>query len=163
MAQNEEPGDRYWTLIESAFDIVNIHDGPAVVAEQFAKLPPEVGHLLAAHWCQSEVVNGGLYQFFSNSAAVLAPEALAGFKAIGLTEWATLLGTAMSVLGNSYPRHKAQRQRALPNPKKGSPRSGWDPFYDLDKRFYEPLKRAEFMWEEAADAYAARHWNLRPS
>ncbi|WP_164468170.1 DMP19 family protein [Caulobacter vibrioides] len=44
----------------------------------FSAVPTPSKHLLATHWLQSEVHNGGFSQFFSNSTGVLAPEAVAG-------------------------------------------------------------------------------------
>jgi hypothetical protein len=110
-----------------------------------------VGHLYAACWCQAEVCNGGFHQFFSNTTGLLAPEALEGFRAIGLTEWADLLAEGMKFFGSSYPRDRDERHDLLPS-RRGSPRDAWDPFYHLDERFYEWTDR----WEEAADAYAQR-------
>lgn len=157
MSHKTKPGDQYWTLIDSAFDSVSIYEGPLVFSEQFSKLRPQVGHLLAAHWCQSEVCNGGFHQFFSNSTGVLAPEALEGFEAIGLTEWALLLRSAMNLLGSVYPRSCAQRQGLLPQPIEGKERDEWDTFYELDERFYSYLLQDNQMWEQAADAYAVRN------
>jgi len=48
------------------------------------KTPLGIQHLYCGHRCQSEVTNGGLYQFFSNTTGLLAPEALFGFREIGL-------------------------------------------------------------------------------
>jgi hypothetical protein len=112
-----------------------------------------VGHLFAAHWCQSEVRNGGLHQFFSNSTGVLAPEALKGFRAIGVSEWADILAEAMQFFGNSYPREQSDRLEALDG-RQGRRREEWDPFYRLDERFYEWLHAEPDRWERAADAYA---------
>jgi hypothetical protein len=110
-----------------------------------------VGHLFAAHWCQSEVCNGGFHQFFTNSTGVLAPEALAGFKAIGVIEWASLLEEAMRFFGEPYPREREVREERL-SKVSGKEREHWDPFFALDDRFYE-WKHAEDD-ERAADAYA---------
>jgi hypothetical protein len=156
VAFENKPGDLYWQKIAAAFDAVSIYDGPSVFAQQFAELEPEVGNLLAAHWCQSEVCNGGFHQFFSNSTGVLAPEALAGFQALGLREWASLLREAMNSFGATYPRDREQRQRLLSQPVKGKRREEWDPFSSLDDRFYEYLRLGESVWEKSADAYAAR-------
>lgn len=155
MERKNIPGDLYWERIDSAIVSVSIYDGPSTFAEQFGKLKPEIGHLLAAHWCQSEVCNGGFHQFFSNSTGVLAPEALAGFEAIGIPEWAALLFSAMKVFGSDYPRDRDQRNVLLTQPD-GRRREEWDPFYELDERFYEAPVKDGFMWEEAADAYAQR-------
>jgi hypothetical protein len=112
---------------------------------------PEIGRLYAAHWCQSEVRNGGFHQFFSNTTGLLAPEALDSFKAIGATVWAELLAQAMKHFGTPYPRSRDLREELLPMRQRG-PREAWDPFYKLDERFFEWTDN----WEGTANAYAGR-------
>ncbi len=105
--------DSYWDLVEPVWKKISIYDGPEAFLSQFRSFPAVPGNLFAAHWCQSEVRNGGLHQFFSNSTGVLAPEALSGFQAIGLTEWATILDEAMRFFGPSYPRDRETRIAVL--------------------------------------------------
>jgi hypothetical protein len=143
----------HWELLEAAFEAVDIYAEPQLFVEQFRRLSTKVGNLLAAHWCQSEVCNGGFLQFFRNSTGVLAPEAVAGFKAIGLAEWAALVEKAMSYFGSAYPRDREERAKLLPRPAEGQRRDDWDPFHELDRKFYEPLR---ISWEQSADAYATR-------
>lgn len=134
----QQPGDRYWSLVEPVWGSISFYDGPDAFLRQYQAVRQEVGHLFAAHWCQSEVCNGGLHQFFSNSTGVLAPEALAGFRAIGLTEWANILAEAMQFFGSAYPRERLDRLVLLPK-RQGQRRKEWDPFCHLDHRFYEWL------------------------
>ena len=82
----EQPGEIYWRAVDPIWHSISIYDGPRVFLRQFGKVPVHLGLLLAAHWCRSEVFNGGFHQFFSNPTGVLAPEAVSGFKAIGLTK-----------------------------------------------------------------------------
>src|SRR5438105_3105405 len=103
MNGERQPGELYWSLVKPIWRSVRVYSPPDEFLAQFAGLRPEVGHLFAAHWCQSEVRNGGLHQFFSNSTGVLAPEALVGFRAIGITEWADIVAEAMRFFGESYP------------------------------------------------------------
>ncbi len=56
----------------------------------------------------------------------------------------------MEFFGSPYPRQRTARQEVMPT-RQGRRRSG-DPFYLLDKQFYEWVDR----WDDAADAYAAR-------
>jgi hypothetical protein len=148
------PGDGYWSLVEPVWRSISIYDGPEVFLQHLLAVRPEVGHLFAAHWCQSEVRNGGLHQFFSNSTGVLAPEALEGFRAIGLIEWADILAEAMQFFSTPYPREQTDRRGLLAR-KRGRRREEWDPFYLLDARFYDWLHSEPNRWERAADAYAA--------
>lgn len=156
MADTKSPAGGYWALVDPVWRSVSIYDGPAAFLAGFGRLRPEVGHLLAAHWCQSEVRNGGFHQFFMNSTGVLAPEARDGFRAIGLTEWADIVAEAMAWFGAPYPREQADRQdRLIPLMDEGRDREEWDPFADLDDRFYEWLHAGPDRWDRAADAYAA--------
>jgi hypothetical protein len=149
----KKPGEAYWALVEPVWKSISIYHGPTVFLQQFRKVPPQVGHLFAAHWCQSEVRNGGFHQFFSNSTGVLAPEALKGFRAIGLQEWAAILEEAMRLLGSPYPREQEYRIRKIPVVR-GKKRKEWDPFHTLDDRFYKWLHAEDNRFEGAADKYA---------
>jgi hypothetical protein len=154
MAESKETRDGYWALVEPYWKRISIYDGAEVFLRQYRSAPTKAGHLFAAHWCQSEVCNGGMHQFFSNSTGVLAPEAREGFQAIGLTEWASLLAQGMTFFGDPYPREQADRQQLLAQCQ-GRQREEWDPFYQLDERFYAWLHAEEYRWQRAADAYAA--------
>ncbi len=81
--------------------------------QEFKAIPEPSRHLLAAHWCQSEVSNGGFDQFFFNSTGVLAPEAGDGFRAIGLHGVASVVQHAMDLLAADYPRDRATRHEML--------------------------------------------------
>jgi hypothetical protein len=139
--------------VERICDRISIYNGADEFLLQFRAVPYAAGHLFAAHWCQSEVCNGGLHQFFSNSTGVLAPEALAGFHAIGLTDWAGILAEAMLFFGEPYPRERADRHEALAL-LRGQRREEWDPFCALNDRFFSWLHAEANRWERAADQYA---------
>src|SRR5438309_10425933 len=113
----------YWSLVEPVWLPLNRSwdDSPEEFVRRFRSVLPEIGHLYAAHWCQSEVCNGGLYQFFSNTTGLLAPEALDGFRAIGAAEWAEILAEAMKSFGSPYPRDRNDRQEILPNRQRRDP------------------------------------------
>ena len=66
-----------WSLVEPIWLPLNRSwDDAEEFVRRFRGVRPEAGHLYAAHWCQSEVCNGGFDQFFSNTTGLLAPEAL---------------------------------------------------------------------------------------
>jgi hypothetical protein len=155
LAMNETHGDEYWLAIEPIWDRISIYDGPAVFLEQFKSVQPELGHLFAAHWCQSEVRNGGFHQFFYNPTGVLAPEAAAGFRAIGLEDCAAVVKEAMSFFGSVYPRDREVRIGLLPEGPEDT-REEWDPFDELDSRFYDALDGEGDRFERAADDYVRR-------
>ncbi|MBE0544817.1 MAG: DUF4375 domain-containing protein [Verrucomicrobia bacterium] len=78
----------YWDQIEEAFEAVDIYETYDVFKQGAAKYPEWKIDILAVHWTMSEVVNGGLKQYFGNSTGILAPEAVAGFQRIGKPELA---------------------------------------------------------------------------
>ena len=101
--------ENYWPVIEDIWDDVDIYEGPVVFLKDFNKLTGKQKTLLATHWAESEIMNGGLGQFFDNSTGVLAPEAVAGFNALGMPETAKILQKAMAFFGHDYPRERAKR------------------------------------------------------
>jgi hypothetical protein len=152
MSERAQHGELYWSFVDPVWGLVNIYDGPEVFIAQFAKLSEIRQHLFAAHWCQSEVRNGGLHQFFSNDTGVLAPEAVQGFRAIGLDACADVVERAMQFFGSAYPRARDIRERALDALELRDPEK-WDPFTELDALFLEGIEDDGF--EKAADSYAA--------
>lgn len=147
----------YWRVVAPHWQRVDIYSGPNVFLRSFAQAPAAAGHLLAAHWCQSEVCNGGFHQFFSNPTGVLAPEAAQGFRAIGLPAVGEIVTKAIAKFGAPYPRERERRQaflRAIP----GEARAGWDIFMVLDDAFYDAI--GEDTFGKAADLYAA--WIMPP-
>jgi hypothetical protein len=154
MAKNERPPSiSYWSLVEPVWLPLNRtwDEGCKEFVGLFQAIRAEIGNLYACHWCHCEVCNGGFYQFFSNTTGILAPEAQAGFRAIGLSELAGVVAKAMVFFGDSYPREREKRLNVLPERQKRN-REVWDPFYNLDKEFYEYTD----CWEAAADEYTAR-------
>lgn len=147
----------YWDHIEPFWEAVSIYDGPETFLRQFADMPEHAGHLFAVHWCISEVCNGGFHQFFYNSTGVLAPEALAGFKTVGMPETAAIVAEAIARLPNPYPRDRDIRQDALDALDSGEEgEEDWEsPFDDLDAKFYG-LYDTENGGVAAADRYAAQ-------
>lgn len=141
----------YWGVVEPYWEAVDIYSEPDEFLATFGAVPRHAALLLAAHWCQSEVCNGGFHQFFTNPTGVLAPEALDGFAAVGRLDLAELLRSAMSFFGPDYPRAQSVRAEALSD-RTGTSRKDWDPFFATDDKFYACLRQHSF--EESADTYA---------
>lgn len=102
----------YWRFVEPIWDSVSIYDGTEVFLKEFSNATKKQQVLFAAHWAQSEIMNGGLGQFFGNSTGVLAPEAVEAFMALGMPNCASILVEAMKFFGQSYPRERAVREEA---------------------------------------------------
>lgn len=137
----------YWQLVEPVWNRIDL-DG----VEQFLKTYREVALrpalFYAAHFCQSEVCNGGFRQFFLNSTGVLAPEAVAGFRAIGQNGVAAVVKAAMDELAVPYPRDRTVRMIRLAE----LPQNKFDA---LDGQFYNLIEMENGGFERAADQYAA--------
>jgi len=156
MVTAKDPGQLAWSLIDPHWDVLckSWDRGAEAFITEMQKVPLKVQHLFPAHWCESEVCNGGFHQFFYNSTGILAPEAAHGYAAIGANELSTIVREAMLYFGPSYPRELADRRALLPN-QPGRKRELRDPFSTLDSRFYEWLESERHRWERLADAYAA--------
>lgn len=139
----------YWDKVEPFWEAIDIYEGPDVFRQTFSTAPKEVGLLFAAHFCQSEVCNGGLDQFFWNSTGVLAPEAVEGFREIGQIQIANLLEAAMNLVASPYPRDREERQALLSQ----VPKEALDA---LDKTFFVLIDSEEGGFQAAADRYVER-------
>ena len=147
-----KPGELYRTAIRWMSDLVSVYDGPDEFLEQFARVSEPQGLLWAAHFCQSEVCNGGFHQFFQNPTGVLAPEAIRGFQMIGVHEAARIISAATAQFSAPYPRDGDDRyQELLEIEGDGRDRASWDPFYELDQKFYRATGTSEFAVQ--ADEY----------
>lgn len=139
----------YWSTVEPFWEAINIGEGPEVFRKTFETVPRVSGLLFAAHFCQSEVCNGGFRQFFSNSTGVLAPEAAEGFREIGQPKIATLIQSAMGLVGSPYLRDREERQARLKQISK-------DSLDLLDEEFFDLIESENGGFQEAADSYAER-------
>jgi Domain of unknown function (DUF4375) len=149
----------YAAVLEPYWKKIDIYSGPDQFLATHGAAPLLQRRLFAAHLCEAEVANGGLFQFFTNATGVLAPEALEAYQHLRLADLAEVLLEAMAVFGPSYPRRQEERQaRLIRIP--GKPRQEWDPFVALDERFYSAAGRSPrrlfdgHRLFDAMDAYA---------
>ena len=147
----------YWHWVEPVWDTISIYDGAEVFLEGFATAADPSRTLFAAHWCQSEVRNGGFEQFFANSTGVLAPEAVTAFTRLGLVEAAAAVSEAMARLGDPYPREQTAREEAMDRlyASLDDDDDAYSAFDDLDGRFYAEVGTDAARFRAAADAFAA--------
>ena len=139
----------YWRLVEPYFDRVSVYDGPEVFLRDLAPVPAPARNLLAAHWAQSEIHNGGLAQFFFNRTGVLAPEAIVGFESIGMIEAANILREALRVFPEPYPRRWEERRQLFDLPDDPDARVVFMQFADLTSGAFEQLN--ERFWRLMRD------------
>ena len=105
--------------------------------------------MFAAHFCQSEICNGGFGQFFGNPTGVLAPEAIEGFREIGQMQIAALIESAMALIGSPYPRDRVEREERLSQVSKAA-------LDALDERLFVLIESEAGGFKYAADRYVER-------
>jgi hypothetical protein len=149
MSQPYQPGEHYWHLVDPYWLSLNESwDGqPSALLGALRSVPSKAKHLYACHWCQSEVLNGGFYQFFYNTTGILAPEAVEGFYAVGAPELAEIVAEAMANLGRDFPRDRNVRLSVLP-------RTQGEAFAGIDAKFNAWIDAKRNRWELLADIYA---------
>ena len=145
----------YWDLVEPIWEAVSIYDGGETFLQQYNASPEASRILLAAHWTQSEVRNGGFGQYFSNSTGVLAPEAVVAFKTLAMPRTAAALQQAMAFFDSTYPRERGEREEALEAAFEASGDDDYDPFSGIDDSIFDLLDTENGGFEAAADRYAA--------
>jgi hypothetical protein len=127
--------DPYSEFVDQVWDTISIYDGADAFLAQYANATEKQRTLFSAHWAQSEILNGGLGQFFSNTTGVLAPEAVEAFIKIGMPECAEAISSAMKFFGKEYPRDQSVREECL-------------------EKFYEENSQEEIPLEEYEDIVA---------
>ena len=142
-----------WDVLEPAWDAVSIYDGGAVFLEQYQRVTFRQQVLFATHWAMSEICNGGHHQFFSNSTGVLAPEASAGFRILGMQACSAAIESAIAFFGNPFPRDRETRTRKL-GEYQGSHSRSWDPFQEQDDNFFDHIHTECGGFEAVATRFA---------
>jgi Domain of unknown function (DUF4375) len=139
----------YWDVVGALWDVIDIYEGAAIFRKTYNSVPRETGLVFAAHYCQSEVCSGGFEQLFWDPTGVLAPEAVEGFREIGLSQVASVIESAMNVLGPPYPRERDERKSRLSEVPEGA-------FDTLDETFFALVKSEQGGFRAAANRYVER-------
>lgn len=143
----------YWNLVIPVWDTISIYDGGDRFVADYESAPEVSRVLFAAHWCQSEICNGGFHQFYGNSTGVLAPEAVDAFKKLGMPRAAELISRFISWYDSPFPRDRAIRQDLLDAHANANPEAP-NPFDALNDPFFKVLESETGGFEAAAHAYA---------
>jgi hypothetical protein len=151
--RNQNMSIDYKTLVEPVWDKISIYDGPERFLLEFGKAPQKSRTLFAAHWAQSEIMNGGLGQFFSNSTGVLAPEAVEAFRELGMPRCASILSDSMRFFGETYPRDRTKREQIF---ERFFEENGEDTVLVLEQEdaMAAAIEEENGGFKEAADRYA---------
>jgi hypothetical protein len=146
----------YWATIEPFWNELPT-DSPAAYLEFYNRMRPVARDLLTTHWVFSEVSNGGFHQLFTNPTGLLVPEAIGGFRSMGLADLADITAEASLFFGRTYPREQESRIEALEAyAAQAVDEDDWNPFEELDDRFYAALEieTGQDTYTSRADVYA---------
>jgi hypothetical protein len=143
----------YPSIYEPYMKELNFYDGGKSWLTSIEKIPVKAVHLFSIYWLHLEVHNGGFWQYFYNSASNTYPEALEGFKEIGMPKVAEILTVAASRLGPEFPYDRELRKTIVEEP---SNRMDFD---QEDSKFYEladtdKIFRKEPKFVQFAETYA---------
>lgn len=100
-------------LIEPLWGEIVTHEGERAYLDSIDRFPRPLVLLFAISLAESEINNGGFSQFFYNSSGIVAPEAIEGFKAIGMVKTAALIEEALLLFETPFPRDDWARRAAL--------------------------------------------------
>lgn len=144
---------RYPRVYEPYYDSFDFYHGRAQWEDSIKNIPNKAVHLFAIHWLHLEVYNGGFWQYFYNSTSVSFPEAIDGFKVIGMPNVASIIQEAAAKIGNPFPFDKEARELIV-----GPPENKMD-FGTFDEKFYELADTDKFFrrkpkFVDFADTYA---------
>jgi len=144
---------KYPALYEPYYEHFDFYGGRANWLRSIETVPTKAVHLFALHWLHLEVCNGGFWQYFWNSTSTSMPEAVAGFRAIGMPEVAELIENAARKLGPEFPFDREDRIQIIEKVRESE-------FDAWDKQFYELADTPKFFrrvpkFVPFADAYAA--------
>lgn len=112
-----------------------IHGDYAHERDTVLALAPGLRMVYATWWVEAEVNNGGFNQYFFNSTGQLADQALAGYRLLGLSDYAVLMERAMVAYRTVRPRLEAARRDGSVDAFSGTYADG--PFERLDEEFYQ--------------------------
>jgi hypothetical protein len=145
-------GKDYWAMVVPWWDqIAEDWESEQGYLSNISRVSRPALLLGTAHFCCSEICNGGFVQLFNNSTGMIVPEAIEGFRAIGMPETAAVIEEAVCVFGSSYPRDRDGRQRAFAAV--GNRIAAFDA---LNDRFYQVVETENGGFEEAASRYSER-------
>ncbi|MCB9893472.1 MAG: DUF4375 domain-containing protein [Planctomycetes bacterium] len=105
--------DLAWLAIEHLVPVVcHTEDLEAILTA----MTPGQRAVYCTHYCEADVTNGGFHQYLSNSTGDTAPEAIGGFRLLGMHQDADALKAALKFAGlQPFVRNREQRGAALPD------------------------------------------------
>ncbi len=147
----------YPSVYAPYYEQFNFYDGRDAWLRSIDGIPDAAVRLFSLHWLHLEVYNGGFWQYFFNDTSTSAPEAIAGFEAIGMPAVAEICQNAMDKVARPFLFNTEQRRSIV-----GDPNDRMD-FEAMDQAFYD-LADTEQTFRKLpkfvpyAEAYARTHF-----
>lgn len=120
--------DDIMAIIQPVWYSVNIYEGYEKYQEDLKSITVEQKHIFACFLYEAEVNNGGHFQFFCNSAGMVWKDAIEGYNAIGLKEYADIIEESISRIGVNPSFVRQERIDQLDDDAD---------FDDIDDKFYQ--------------------------
>lgn len=141
--------------LDGIWDTMPVSDDPEEHLLWLKNLTKVQQVLYPTHYLCAEVYNGGFHQYFTNTTGVDAPEAVAGFNELGLSDISAIVKEAIAFFDDPYPRKRALREVVLDSVE--------SPFSALDDKFYSciAIPGAPPLHEEDRFTLAAKEFVKR--
>lgn len=142
----------YLDMIKPSLNSLQAENGEKKKLAKFRSMPLEVQHVVATHLLKIEVANGGFSQYFWNPWAFFAPEALVGFRFLGLAEAAETVDLALKFFPAEFPRSSKKRQRQIVN-ELGTDKSEYElqgMLWKCSTAFYDWLGKGSSTYNDVA-------------
>jgi hypothetical protein len=146
----------YRELVDPLYETLVTWKTADLYLERTRGIREDLALLFGAHLAYWEIGNGGFTQFFWNSSGIVAPEAVRGFRMLGMPRSAEIVERAMLHFGQPFPRDWETRQAMFDE--------GEEPFGGeedavlaaLDAEMFPLVEEEAGGFEAAADRYAER-------
>lgn len=103
------------TVIEPLWYSVNIYESKEEYEKCKKNFNIEQVSVFAIIWFNSEVLNGGVTQFLSNSTGIVWQDAFNGFKNLGLHKGVQIFQDLLSYVGKELPFDRDEREELIDN------------------------------------------------
>ena len=108
-----DDSELWWSVIENLYWRADLSRGRKRLEATLRQATAGQRALLAIHWWQSEMDNGGFHQFFWNPSGLLIDDVLSGLARVEAQPHAGLLRRALALFPGGRPPAASRLQRTL--------------------------------------------------
>jgi hypothetical protein len=146
----------YRELVDPLYETLVTWETADLYVERMRGIREDLALLFGAHLAYWEIGNGGFTQFFWNSSGIVAPEAVRGFRMLGMPRSADIVERAMLHLGHPFPRDWDARQMMFDEGEEPFGGKQDEVLVSLAAEMFPLVEEEAGGFEAAADRYAAR-------